>query len=271
MLEFRKFLTYVILVFFALLSVWPFYWITKTSLEAGGNVYKYPPNLFPHPITFSNYVGAWKTVNLGGYYLNTLIIAGLGTFLNVLFSLMVAYPLARIDFKGKQFVLFLVLLPMMIPVQNTLIVNYLTLRKLGMLNTYLGVVLPQAVTIFGIFMMRQAYLNIPKSFEDAARIDGAGELYIWWRIITPLIKPDIATLVVFQVITWWDNFLWPLIVLSDSNKYPLAVALVYLNSTFQVNFRYTAAGIVLSILPVIILFLVAQRYIINAIAGGVKY
>ncbi|WP_296907381.1 carbohydrate ABC transporter permease [Thermotoga sp.] len=262
---------YVVLSFFAALSFWPFYWIFKTSLEAGGNVYKYPPSLFPWPATFANYVGAWKTVQLGGYYLNTIIIAGIGTFLNVLFSLMVAYPLARIDFKGKRIVLFLILLPMMIPVQNTLIVNYLTLKKLGLLNTYMGVVLPQAVTIFGIFMLRQAYLSVPKSFEDAARIDGAGELYIWWRIITPLIKPDVATLTIFQIITWWDNFLWPLVVLSDSNKYPLAVALVYLNSTFQVNFRYTAAGIVLSILPVIILFLFAQRYIVNAIAGGVKY
>lgn len=267
----RKILTYVVLVLFSILSVWPFYWIAKTSFEAGGNVYRYPPSLIPYPATFSNYVGAWKTVKLGNYYLNTIIIAGFGTLLNVLFSLMVAYPLARIDFKGKQLVLFLILLPMMIPVQNTLIVNYLTLRKLGLLNTYTGVILPQAVTIFGIFMMRQAYLSVPKSFEDAARIDGAGELYIWWKIITPLIKPDIATLVVFQVITWWDNFLWPLIVLSDSNKYPLSVALVYLNSTFQVNFRYTAAGIVLAILPVVLLFIFAQRYIINAIAGGVKY
>lgn len=267
----RRIVIYVFLVTLSIFTVWPFYWIAKTSLEVGKNVYKYPPDLIPHPVSIENYTGAWRTLNLGRYYLNSIIIASAGTFVNVLLSLMAAYPLARMEFKGKKILFFLILLPMLVPVQGTIIVNYITLKKLHLLNTYSGLIISQAVTIFGIFLMRQAYLGIPKSFEDAARVDGAGELYIWWKIMTPLVKPTIATLATFQVITWWDNFLWPMIVFSDSNKYPLSVALVYLNSTFQVNFRYTAAGIVLAILPMIILFLFMQKYIVNAIAGGVKY
>ena len=263
---------YLLLILFAILTAGPFYWILKTSLEISKNVFKYPPDLIPFPITFENYSGVWKVLELGKYYINSIILAGIGTFLNVLFALMVAYPLARMEFYGKKLWLMLVLIPMMIPIQGTLIVNYLTLRKMHLLNTYFGVILPYSVNLFGIFLMRQAYITIPKDLEDAARIDGANEFYIWWKIMTPLVLPTTATLAIFQIITWWDSFLWPMIVLSDSNKYPLAVALVYLNSTFQTNFRYTAAGIVLSIIPIILIFLVAQRFIIKGLTeGSVKY
>ena len=267
-----KTVIYVVLFFFIFLTAGPFYWMTKTSLETSTNIFKYPPSLVPWPLTFENYVGVWKMLKLGTYYKNSFIIAGFGTLANVMFALMAAYPMARLDFYGKRLSLFLVLIPMMIPVQGTLIVNYLTLRKLHLLNTYAGVIIPQSVSLFGIFLMRQAYLGIPRDLEDAARIDGAGEFYIWWRIMTPLVTPTIATLAIFQVLTWWDQFLWPLIVLSSSEKYPLAVALVYLQGVFQTNFRYTVAGMVLAVIPVILLFLFMQRYIIRGITeGALKY
>ena len=266
------FLIYLALIFFAFLTAGPFYWMLKTSLEVSTNIFKYPPNLIPIPITFENYVGVWQVLELGRYYINTFIIVGIGTVLNLILALLAAYPLARIDFYGKKLSFFLILLPMMIPVQNTLIVNYITLKKMHLLNTYAGVIIPYSVSLFGIFLLRQAYIGIPKDLEDAARIDGAGEFYIWWRIMTPLISPTIATFAIFQIIGWWDAFLWPMIVLTSSNKYPLAVALVYLNSTFQTNFRYTAAGIILSILPVILIFLIAQKFIIRGLTeGSVKY
>ncbi|MDK2865662.1 MAG: putative chitobiose transport system permease protein [Thermotogota bacterium] len=267
-----KLVIYIILIFVGILTAGPFYWLVKTSLETSTNVFKYPPSFVPHPITLENYVGVWKVLELGRYYLNSIIIAGFGTFANVFLALLAAYPMARLDYWGKRISLLLVLIPMMIPVQGTLIVNYLTLRKLHLLNSFAGVIIPQSVSLFGIFLMRQAYLGIPRDLEDAARIDGAGEFYIWWKIMTPLVKPTVVTLALFQTLTWWDSFLWPLIVLSSPNKYPLSVALVYLNSTFQTNFRYTTAGMVLAVIPVILLFLFTQKYIISGITeGAVKY
>ncbi len=261
-----------IMIFFAIVTTFPYYWTFKTSLEISANVYKFPPNLFPHPITFKNYTVVWTQLGLFRYYLNSILLTIVGVVVNVFLSALAAYPLARFNFYGKKIVFYLVLLPLMLPFQGSLIVNYLTLKHMHLLNTYTGVILPLAVSAFGIFLFRQAYLGIPKDFEDAARIDGAGEFYIWFRIMTPLIAPTISAFAILQAITWWDIFLWPLIVLSDSNKYPLAVALMYLNSTFQTNFKYTAAGMILATLPLIIAFLFMQRFFIRGLtAGGVKY
>ncbi|MCD6239060.1 MAG: carbohydrate ABC transporter permease [Thermotoga sp.] len=261
-----------LMIFFAIITTFPYYWTLKTSLEVSSNVYKFPPDIIPNPATFKNYTVVWNQLGLVRYYLNSILLTSVGVVVNVFLAAMAAYPLARFNFYGKKIVFFLILLPLMLPFQGGLIVNYLTLRNMHLLNTYTGVILPLAVSAFGIFLFRQAYLGIPKDFEDAARIDGAGEFYIWLRIMTPLISPTISAFAILQAITWWDIFLWPLIVLSDSQKYPLAVALMYLNSTFQTNFKYTAAGMILATLPLIIAFLFMQRFFIKGLtAGGVKY
>ena len=263
---------WILMTIFAVITTFPYYWTLKTSLEVSANVYKFPPDLIPNPWTLKNYAVVWSQLGLFKYYLNSIILTTIGVITNVFLAALAAYPLARFEFYGKKFVFYTMLLPLMLPFQVSLIVNYLTLRNMHLLNTYTGVILPLAVSAFGIFLFRQAYLGIPKDFEDAARIDGAGEFYIWFRIMTPLITPTISAFAILQAITWWDIFLWPLIVLSDSNKYPLAVALMYLNSTFQTNFKYTAAGMILASLPLIIAFLFMQRFFIRGLtSGGVKY
>ena len=270
----RRNLIYVLILmtFFAVMTTFPYYWTFKTSVEVSSNVYKFPPDLIPHPVTFKNYAVVWSQLGLVKFYLNSILLTVVGVLVNVFLAALAAYPLARFDFYGKKIVFYVMLLPLMLPFQGGLIVNYLTLKNMHLLNTYTGVILPLAVSAFGVFLFRQAYLGIPKDFEDAARIDGAGEFYIWFRIMTPLIMPTISAFAILQAITWWDIFLWPLIVLSDSNKYPLAVALMYLNSTFQTNFKYTAAGMILASLPLIIAFIFMQRFFVRGLtAGGVKY
>jgi len=139
-------------------------------------------------------------------------------------------------------------------------------------NTYWGVILPMAVTLFGVFLLRQSYMGIPRDYEDAARIDGASEFFIWFRVMLPMIKPSLATLVLLQFIAFWNNFLWPLIVLRDPNMYPLSVGLLYLNDSFQTNLRSVAAGAVIATAPIALLFLFLQQYFVKGLtAGGVKY
>lgn len=265
-------LVYAVLIAVAIFMVWPYYWMLKTSLETAASVFAFPPNWIPKPVTFENYVNVWNTLGVHRYLINSVIITVLGVFLSVTLAALFAYPLARFQFRGRNLIFFLVLLPMMVPVQGAFIINFLTTRALGLVNTYWGVVLPMAVSLFGVFLLRQSYLGIPRDFEDAARIDGASEFYIWFRVMLPMIKPSLATLVLLQFIAYWNNFLWPLIVLRDPNMYPLSVGLLYLNDTFQTNFRNVAAGAVIATTPIAVLFIFLQKYFVRGLtAGGVKY
>ena len=159
---------------------------------------------------------------------------------------------------------------MIIPAAAGMIINYLTISRMHLLNTMLGVILPGSVKTFSIVLMRQAYLGVPKDLIEAAKIDGAGELRIWGKIMVPSIMPSISTIIIFDFINNWNAFLWPIIVLQDPNKYPLATALQYLNGSFSYKFGYVAAGTVISIIPVLIVFIVCQKNYIEAVSGAVK-
>lgn len=265
-------LVYAVLIALAVFTVWPYYWMLKISLETAASVYAWPPNWIPDPPTLENYITVWKTMGVWRYLLNSIIISGIGVFVSVTFAALFAYPLARFEFPGRNLIFFLVLLPMMVPAQGSFIINFLTIRRLGLVNTYWGVILPMAVTLFGVFLLRQSYMGIPRDYEDAARIDGASEFFIWFRVMLPMIKPSLATLVLLQFIAFWNNFLWPLIVLRDPNMYPLSVGLLYLNDSFQTNLRSVAAGAVIATAPIALLFLFLQQYFVKGLtAGGVKY
>lgn len=265
-------LIYALLIAVAVFTVWPYYWMLKTSLETASSVFAFPPNWIPKPITFENFVTVWNSLGVHKYVLNSIIITTLGVFISVTFAALFAYPLARFNFPGRNIIFFLVLLPMMVPVQGGFIINFLTARNLGLVNSYWGIILPQAITLFGVFLLRQSYMGIPRDFEDAARIDGASEFFIWFRVMLPMIKPSLATLILLQFIAYWNDFLWPLIVLRDPEMYPLSVGLLYLSNTFQTNFRNVAAGAVIATTPIAVLFMFLQKYFIRGLtAGGVKY
>ncbi len=202
------------------------------------------------------------------FLVNTLVITGAGVGLNLLLCSLAAYPLARLRFPGRNLLFFLLLSTLMLPAHVGLIVNFVTMRRLGLIDTYVAVVLPSAVSVFGIFLLRAQYLSIPQELEDAARIDGASELGIWRRIMLPLIAPGLATLAIFEFVAFWNSFLWPLIVLKSPEKYPLAVGLLYLSGLFAHNTRLIAAGAVMMTVPILIVFLFTQRYFIRGITLG---
>jgi len=194
------------------------------------------------------------------------VVAGVGA--NLLLCALAAYPLARLRFPGRNLIFFVLLSTLMLPAHVGLIVNFVTLRRLGLIDTYAAVVLPSAVSVFGIFLLRQQYLSVPQELEDAARIDGASELGIWRRVMLPLIAPGLATLAIFEFVAFWNSFLWPLIVLKSPEKYPLAVGLLYLSGLFAHNTRLVAAGAVLMTVPILIVFVFTQRYFMRGLTLG---
>lgn len=260
--------TYLGLVLISLLCAGPFLWMLSTSFKTGQNIYDL--NFFFANPTLGNYIGVFKFLSVPKYIGNTLIITMSSIAIDVVFSALCAYPLACMEFKGKKFIMAALISSMIIPAAAGMIINYLIICKVHLLNTLVGVILPGSVKVFSIILLRQSYMGIPKEMIEAARIDGAKETRIWAQIMMPGIMPSISTIVIFDFISRWNEFLWPIIVLQDPKKYPLATALQFLNGSFNYKFGYIAAGTVISIIPIIIVFLICQKNYIEAISGAVK-
>ncbi|WNR47012.1 carbohydrate ABC transporter permease [Paenibacillus roseipurpureus] len=258
------------MIMFALFMTGPFLWLLSVSLMPGENAFSFPPKFLPTTIKFDNYVQVWQFMDFPNYILNTLIIVVIGLVLNTLLSCLTAYPLAMLMFKGKNLIFSLLVATMIIPAAAGMVVHYLTIQAFGLTNTYLGVVLPSAITVFNVFLMRQSYMGMPGEIRDSGKMDGASELRIWFQLVTPLVKPSIAVISLLEFMAMWNNFLWPMIILEDPKKYPLASALTFLNGQFSYNFGWIAAGTVISVLPIIIVFLFTQRYYMEGISGSVK-
>ena len=264
----RAILTYIMLILIAIICAGPFIWLLAASFRSGQNIYDI--SLIPENPTVENYVGVWEFLSVPRYLLNTVIITVGSIVLDVILSALCAYPLACMRFKGKNVVLSLLLASMIIPAAAGMIINYLTISAMHLLDTLAGVILVGSVKVFSIILMRQGYLGVPKDLIEAARIDGAGELRIWWQIMLPGIMPTISTVIIFDFISRWNEFLWPIIVLQDPEKYPLAAALQYLNGSFNYKFGYIAAGAIISVIPVIIVFILCQKNYLEAVSGAVK-
>ena len=263
-------INYLVLTALALFFIFPFLWALSTSLQTSTDVLAWPPKWIPKPATLDAYKYVISNVPFARYFINSLIITVLGIIFNVGFASLAAYPLARLKFKGRDLIFFLILLPMMIPIQGGLIVNFITILNLKLYDTYLAVVLPSAVSIFGIFIMRQNYLSIPRDLEDAARIDGCNEFQLWWKIMFPMVRPAATALSIISFAGFWNAFLWPLIVLQNENKFPLQVGLSYLNNMFEQNYRYITASLIVAALPILIFFFFTQRYFIEGYQGALK-
>jgi len=255
----------------AVIMAFPFVWLLATSLRASGTIFAFPPVLIPHPPTLANFAGVWATMPIARFALNTVYITGVGIALTLGVSALAAYPLARMRFPGRDAIFFCIVGSLMLPQHVGLILNFVTMMRLHLVDTYAAVYLPSAASIFGIFLLRQAYLVIPGEIEDAARIDGAGEVRLWAQVMLPLVTPALATLAIIEFTGYWNSFLWPLIVLKSPDHYPLAVGLLYLSGLFAYNTRYIAAGAVMMTLPMIVVFLLLQRYFMRGIVlGAVK-
>ncbi len=268
-MKIKPVLSHIILITVSILSIFPFLWLISTSLKgAGENIFAYPPNFFPTDFTFENYIGVWGKVNFLKYFFNSFVVAFFTVILNLIFSSMAAYPLARMDFKGKKTAFFAILATIMIPFQAIMLPIYLIILKLNLIDSagavpgYLGLILPFAVSAFGIFLMRQAFLAFPKEMEEAAIVDGCNSWQIFFKVLLPMVKPTLAILAIFTFIGSWGEFLWPSIVLSDEKMFTLPVGINNLQGIFSSNWRYIAAGSIISIIPIIVFFLSLQRYFI---------
>lgn len=256
----------------AVLTVGPFLWLLVTALKGGGeNIFAYPPSLWPSQPTLSNFGQVWEAVPFGRYFLNSVLVAAASVGLNLVLASLAAFPLARMRFRGRESLFVGILATMMIPLPVILIPLFVLSQRLGLLNSYAGLILPTAVSAFGIFLMRQAFLAIPREIEEAAVIDGANPWQVFWQVMLPLTKPSLATLAIFVFVGSWGDFLWPLIVLKDPDLYTLPVGISYLAGTFSANWRLIAAGSVLSIIPIVLVFIGLQRFFIGGqTAGAVK-
>ncbi len=259
------------LVAIAVVTAFPFLWLLATSLRSGGTVFAFPPVIIPRQPTLANFVSVWQTMPVGRFFLNTAYITGMGIALTLLTSALAGYPLARMRFPGRDLIFYGIVGSLALPQHVGLILNFVTITRLHLIDTYAAVYVPSAASVFGIFLLRQAYLTVPTEVEDAARIDGAGELRVWGQIMLPLVSPALATLAIIEFSAYWNSFLWPLIVLKSPDKFPLAVGLLYLSGLFAHNTRDIAAGAVLMTLPMIVVFLALQRYFLRGISiGAVK-
>ncbi len=261
--------TYFFLILVGILLAGPFIWLFSVSIRSGGDVYRL--SLLPEDLgdfTFKNFTYVMEVTNMTRAFINSILVAVMMIAGNLILASLAAYPLARFKFRGRNVILFFILSTLMIPFQLTMIPLYDVVGVFGLHDSLLGVVVPGIVSAFGIFLLRQSYLTIPKDLHESARIDGAGEFRIWWQIMFPLIKPALATLAIFVFVFSWGNFLWPLIVLQSPEKFTLPLEVQNLMGTFSADFHLLAASSVISILPVIILFLFLQRFFIEGIMAG---
>ena len=273
----EKIFLYMLLSIIAIVMLWPFIWMLITSFKPNTEMFAYPPTIIPNELTFSHYIDAWKAAPWPRYFYNTAVVALVITFSSLFLSALTGYAFARLDFPGKNFLFLFLLASMMIPFEVMLIPLYLIIVKFplmggnglwgggtGLLDTYSALIVPRLLFPFGVFLMRQFFLTLPKSLEDAARIDGCSEFGIFWRVMFPLIKPASATLVVFVFSMIWDDFFWPLIVINDQDMMPVQLGL----QSFQTSQHTTDWGPLMSAtvwvtLPIIIVFFFAQKYFMN--------
>ncbi|CAN5171755.1 carbohydrate ABC transporter permease [soil metagenome] len=267
----RKALLYGTLVVAALLALLPMVWMVSASLMPTGEASSYPPRLFPRAVTLEHYQALFTRLKLGRYIANSAFIATVVTGVSLLVNSMAGYAFAKLRFRGRDRIFRLLSAGLVLPVQVAMLPLFLLLKELGLINTYWGVIVPGLASIFGIFLIRQYTLSVPDELLDAARVDGAGELRIYWSVVLPVIVPILATLAIWTFLNTWNDFMWPLIVLSDESRYTLPVALASLVGEHVQDTELMMAGSVLTILPVMLVFLFLQRYYVQGImVGSVK-
>lgn len=263
---------YVILSAIALITLFPLLWLISTALKSPSeNIFQPSLQLLPSQPTLENFARVWQSLPFGQYFSNSILISFLTVGLNLLFSALAAYPLARLEFFGRDWILITIISTIMIPFQIVMIPLYILTVQLGLRNSYLGIIFPSLASAFGIFLLRQSFINVPKEMEEAARMDGSSELGLWWYVMLPSIRPSLITLAIFVFIGAWSDFLWPLIVIQDESLYTLPLGVAKLAGTFSLDWRLVAAGSIISIAPVLGLFLFLQKYIVPTDSGsGVK-
>jgi multiple sugar transport system permease protein len=260
-----------LLALFAVASLAPLAWMLSVSVMPAGAASTLPPPLLPPSLTFDNYRDLFARAGMGRYLANSVLVATAATIGSLAFNVMAGYAFAKLRFAGRDRLFRLLVGALVIPAQVAMMPLFLELKALGLVNTYAGVVLPSLAGIFGIYLVRQYARTIPDELLEAARVDGAGELAIFARVVVPLLRPVIVSLAVFTFLASWNDFMWPLIILTEERHFTLPVALASLSREHVQDNELMMAGAVVTVIPVLALFIALQRhYVAGLLAGGLK-
>lgn len=267
----RTIILYLALILLAATMLVPFAWMLSAALQQDKDVFRFPFRWIPRNPQWQNYVEIWKRVPFLTFYLNTIKLSVIITCLQLLTSSLAAYAFARLEFKGRNTLFICYVATIAIPWQVYMVPQFIMMRKFGLNDTHLSLILLQAFSAFGVFLMRQFFISVPKELSDAARIDGLGEYGIFARIILPLSKPALATLTIFSFVTVWNDFMGPLIYLSSENKKTIQLGLRMFISQYSADYSLIMAASIVSLVPVIVIFLFLQRFYIEGVAtSGIK-
>jgi multiple sugar transport system permease protein len=262
---------HVALLLGAVVTLTPLVWMVAASFMTSGEANTVPPRFLPKEPTLAQYIALFTRLDLALHFFNSALVTLVATLVSVLVNAMAGYAFAKLPFPGRERLFRRLALGLVVPAQVGMLPLFLLLRQLGLVNSYLGVMIPYFASIYGIFLIRQYALSVSDELLDAARVDGAGELRIFWTIVLPIIRPILVTLAAFTFLSAWNDFMWPLIILSDSSMYTLPVALANLVGEHVQDTELMMAGSVITIIPALVVFLIFQRtYVRGIMAGSVK-
>lgn len=268
---FLKLSSYTLLIFCGLLMIFPVLWMLSSSLKMPDKIFSVPVQLIPNPVRFENYTEAIELAPLGRYFLNSIFVGFAITAISLFFSTLAGFGFSKYRFWGSKALFIAVLSTLMIPFQVIMIPLFVIVRNFGWLNEYAGLIIPAAISGFGVFLMRQFILSIPDELLDAARIDGASEPGIFWYVILPLCKPPLTALGIFTFLDNWNNLLWPLIVVTKVEMRTIALGLTEYQTVHGTSYHYLMAAATLATIPILILFVFLQRQFIRGVLiSGMK-
>lgn len=254
-----------------LAMIFPFLWMLSTSFQSAGALLVPPPQLIPSPIELGNYAEIASAFPLWRFLANSLGVAAVATTLQVATSAMAGYAFARLRFRGRDALFLLYIATLMVPLQVTILPLFVEMKYLGLVDSYGALVLPSIASAFGTFLLRQAFLGLPRELEEAAFMDGAGHLTVFRRIVLPLAMPAIATLAVFSFVASWNSFLWPLIIVNSPDLMTLPVGLSNLQGRYATAWNLLMAGSTVAVVPILIVYVIGQKYVIRGVTlSGLK-
>ena len=269
--NFRVAIKYFLLVIFAIITVFPFYWMISSSLKSGFEVIQTPPTMLPENVMWSNYSTAFRMAPFGRYFINTIIVTVLSIVSTVVISILSAFAFSHLEFKGRDLIFSIFIASMMIPGEVLIVNNFKTISNLGMIDTYTSLFIPYAASVLYIYMLREFFLTVPKPLYYAAKIDGAGDWKFLWKVLVPIAKPSIITISILVGINSWNAFLWPLLVTNNENMRVLATGLTAFQSDAGNQYELLMAASSIITVPIVGVYVFLHKKIMNGISlGGTK-
>ncbi|WP_026572795.1 carbohydrate ABC transporter permease [Bacillus sp. UNC438CL73TsuS30] len=260
----------VIIIFFAVLNIFPLYWLLTSSLKNSSDVIKMPPDWFPKTMSFSNYADVFQNQPALRWTFNSIIVSLVTTVAVIIVSSLAAYAFSKLKFKGKNVIYIIFISSLMIPKEVMIVPLFRIIQEFGMVNSLNGMIWPNVATAFGVFLLKGFFDTIPDSLREAARIDGAGEFYTFYKIIMPIVKPGIGALFILNFVQVWNDYLWQLIVGQEEGSKTLMVGIASLMQDLSPNFAYKMAGATVAAVPMLVIFILFQRYFTKGLAIGAE-